>query len=598
MDPKRWVIAALLGFIVVGLSVNLFTRDHGVQSHDQYYFSFLREFKETVLNTIDGSWMFSTNETKPNEAKEQESKTPEQHHVPLSPNLTACHRSLSDADRPVYCCPPKPASEETVVEFQFPDPSAPLRIRRAAHKLDKEFISKYQRAIAIMRGLPSDDPRNFMRQANIHCIYCTGAYNQMHSNSLLKIHRSRMFFPFHRMMIYFHERILGNLIGDDTFALPYWNWDNPDGGMFIPDFYLNGSFVDTQREKTHLPPQVADIDFDYVERGLGTEDQIEYNVNFMYHQMISGAKKTELFMGCPIRSGEDGFCDGPGTIELAPHNALHTWVGNTVNPERENMGAFYSAARDPIFYAHHSNIDRLWEVWRELNDNKLDINDPEWLDSHFVFHDEKSQLSQDQGCLGHFQTGYAYERSDNVWMNARPKPAVPPKIARQILKLKEQQEHQNNLLLPTNRQDRQDFGPEGRTLDDTLRLKVQRPKINRTSKEKEEEEEVLVIYDIDVKKDSYVKFDVYVNAVDETIIGPESREFAGTFVNMRKGVRLIMNPGDAVPKKKSTYLKLGISELLQDLEAEGDESIWVTIVPRGGTGVNTTVGGVRIEYIR
>ncbi|KAK9157727.1 hypothetical protein Scep_004301 [Stephania cephalantha] len=41
MDPKRWVIAALLGFIVVGLSVNLFTRDNGVQSHDQYYFSFL-----------------------------------------------------------------------------------------------------------------------------------------------------------------------------------------------------------------------------------------------------------------------------------------------------------------------------------------------------------------------------------------------------------------------------------------------------------------------------------------------------------------------------------------------------------------------------
>ncbi|XP_010263628.1 PREDICTED: aureusidin synthase-like [Nelumbo nucifera] len=517
--------------------------------------------------------------------------------VILSPNLTTCHQSLSDADVPVYCCPPKRESEEAFIDFQFPDPSSlTLRIRRPAHLVDDDYIAKYNKALSIMKSLPYEDPRNFMRQANMHCIYCTGAYNQQHSNSLLKIHRSWLFFPWHRMMLYFHERILASLIGDDTFALPFWNWDSP-AGMVIPRMYMNGSFRDPERDASHLPPQVADIDFDYVESGLDPQDQIATNVAFMYNQMVSGAKKTELFMGCPYKPGEEGFCDGPGTIELAPHNALHTWVGSNLNPERENLGAFYSAARDPIFYAHHSNIDRLWEVWRGLQGAKAEIHDPDWLDSYFFFHDEKSQLVRIKirDVLDITKLGYDFQKVDLPWLNARPKPAVSPKIARYMLKTREDDQN----VLPRHTTDKVgfSFGPEGRTLDTAVRVKVPRPKILRTKKEKEEEEEVLLVYGIDIKKDVYVKFDVYVNAIDETRIGPESREFAGTFVNMRHGVRLVMNRGDATVKRK-TNLKLGISELLEDLEADGDESIWVTLVPRGGTGLHISIDGIRIEYMR
>ncbi|KAF8405245.1 hypothetical protein HHK36_010146 [Tetracentron sinense] len=575
MEAKRWVLAILSTFILAGLLVSLLVHD----SLNVKY-SYMGELKNIFLSVVEEGWSSGSNADFVG--------------VVLSPNLTTCHKSLSDADRPVYCCPPKRDSEEPFIDFQFPDPSSPLRLRRPAHLVDADYIAKYNKALSIMKSLPYDDPRNHMRQANMHCIYCTGAYNQQHSNSLLKIHRSWLFFPWHRMMLYFHERIIGSLIGDDTFALPFWNWDAPDG-MKIPNMYMNGSFVDKDRENSHLPPQVADINFDYVESGLEPEDQIATNIALMYHQMVSGAKKTELFMGCRYKAGEEGFCDGPGTIELAPHNALHTWVGSTLNPERENLGAFYSAARDPIFYAHHSNIDRLWEVWRGLRGNKPEIIDPEWLESYFFFHNERQQLVRIKirDVLDITKLRYAYEKVDLPWLNARPKPAVPPKIARHILKVRDQQ---HGLQLPSNTESTE-FGPEGQTLDTTIRAKVHRPKTRRTKKEKEEEEEVLVVYGIDVKKDMYVKFDVYINAVDETTIGPESREFAGTFVNMRRGVRLVMKEEDAVGKKKSN-LKLGVSELLEDLEADRDESIWVTVVPRGGTGVNTTVDGIRIEYMR
>ncbi|KAI3978831.1 hypothetical protein MKX01_016006 [Papaver californicum] len=587
MEAKRWISLVFLALILVGLS----SSDSFFKDSDQQVqaMSFISDLKATILGFFDETWVT----TEDSEAINEEIKPK---HDILTPNLTTCHKSLSDADRPVYCCPPKRESLEPIIDFKFPDISEPIKVRKPAHLVDADYIAKYNKAIAIMKSLPYDDPRSYMRQANMHCIYCTGAYNQQNSNSLLKIHRSWMFFPWHRMMIYFHERILGSLIGDENFALPFWNWDSPEG-MFIPDMYLNGSMIDTQRDSSHLPPQVADINYDYFERGLGPEDQISTNIAFMYNQMVSGAKKTELFMGCPYKAGENGFCDGPGTIELAPHNALHTWVGSNLNTEREDLGAFYSAARDPIFYAHHSNIDRLWNVWNELRGNKPAIEDPEWLDSTFYFHNEKSQLVRIKirDVLDSAKLRYAYENVENVWLNARPKPSVPPKIARQVLKMRE---NQNPFLDISNQAIvSPDFGLNGKRLDTTIRAKLHRPKTHRSKIEKEKEEEIIVVYGIDISKDTYVKFDVYVNAVDETMIGAESREFAGTFVNMKRGVRIVLNKGDLVVKRK-TIFKVGITELLEDLEADDDETIWVTLVPRGGTGIHTTVDGVRIEYMK
>ncbi|MCL7040770.1 hypothetical protein MKW94_012672 [Papaver nudicaule] len=545
-----------------------------------------------ILRLIDESWFDSNGHAVVN----TEDKKPS--HVVLSPNLTTCHPSFSDGNKPVYCCPPKRESAEPFIDFQFPDPSTqPIRVRRPAHVMDKDkdFVAKYNKAIAIMKSLPHDDPRSFMRQADIHCIFSTGAYNQQHSNSLMKIHRSWMFFPWHRMMIYFHERILGSLIGDDTFALPFWNWDSPVG-MHVPDMFLNGSFVDTERDSSHLPPQVVDVNFDELESGLGYEEQKAYNVGFMYTQMISAAKKPELFMGCPYKAGADGYCNAPGTVEDAPHNTLHYWMGSNLNPERENMGAFYSAARDPIFYSHHSNIDRLWEVWRELRSTNNVPEDADWLDTHFFFHNEKSQLIRVKisDVLDITKLRYTFDWVENPWINARPKPSIAPHMARQMLKRRNNNNHHMGGLLSARTSD---FGPTGRILDSIIRVQVQRPRTHRTKKEIEYEEEVLVVYGIDVKKDVYAKFDVYINAVDESTITPTTREFAGTFVNMRRGVKVVMNKDDIAVDKKS-HLKLGISELLEDLEAGADESIWVSLVPKGKTGMHISIDGIRIEYIR
>ncbi|XVE49037.1 hypothetical protein DITRI_Ditri01bG0049800 [Diplodiscus trichospermus] len=530
----------------------------------------------TVFISGGGSWFSSNHDHNIHKAANAKA---------VAPNLTACHQSFGAVNFPVYCCPPGFETPVPFVDFKFPDQQSPVRVRRPAHLLDDNYVAKYSKALSIMKSLPYDDPRSFARQADLRCLYCTAAYDQQNTNVPLNIHRTWFFYPWHRMMVYFHERILASLIGDDTFALPFWAWDIPEG-MVMPDMYvtMNSSLFHARRDFSHFPPQMVDLNY-YGEKNLSPQEQLDTNLAFMYNRMVSGARKMELFMGCPYKTGE--YCDSPGTLELSPHNTMHMWIGSDSRPGREDMGRFYSAARDPIFYAHHSNIDRLWESWREINKNQLDIRDPDWLNSFFFFYDENQKLVKIKvrDVLDTTKLGYSYEKVGHAWMDNRPRPSIPPKLARQILYMTG---NESQMQLLSKHILSHDFGPLARILDAPLTVKVNRSK-NHWSQREKEEEEVIVVHDIEVKAVSYVKFDVYINVVDHTVIKPRFREFAGTFVHI---------PTDHIGKKvrSKTYLKLGISEQLKDLEADRDENIWITLLPKTVSCSNVTIGGIRIEY--
>ncbi|XP_062226818.1 polyphenol oxidase, chloroplastic-like isoform X2 [Phragmites australis] len=281
----------------------------------------------------------------------------------------------------------------SIADFQLPPASSPLRVRPAAQLADKEYLAKYEKAVALMKKLPDDDPRSFVQQARVHCAYCNGAYDQVGFPGLeIQVHNCWFFFPWHRLYTYFHERILGKLIGDDSFALPFWNWDAP-GGMTLPAIYANKSspLYDERRSPAHQPPSLLDLDFSDTDPNMPRDQQTDQNLKFMYRQMVSSAKKRELFLGQPYRTG-DAPDPGAGSLENVPHGPLHGWVGDPRQPNGEDMGNFYSAGRDPVFFALHSNIDRLWHVWRGLSPSNTDFTDPDWLDASFLFYDEEARL--------------------------------------------------------------------------------------------------------------------------------------------------------------------------------------------------------------
>jgi polyphenol oxidase len=213
------------------------------------------------------------------------------------------------------CCPPIPSPFKFKDFKDFASSNIPLKVRKPFHLLDEETIAKFEKGIALMKALPKNDPRSFYQQSKIHCAYCNGAYHQQYpfENLQVDIHRSWLFFPFHRMYLYFFERILGNLIGDPNFALPFWSWDSIEG-MQMPKYFtpLNSSLYHKLRHQNHMPPHVVDLNYNAweVEKFVPPIKQISFNHATMYKQMVLASTK-ELFMGSPLRLGDESH---PGIL--------------------------------------------------------------------------------------------------------------------------------------------------------------------------------------------------------------------------------------------------------------------------------------------
>ncbi|PNX58190.1 polyphenol oxidase, partial [Trifolium pratense] len=275
-----------------------------------------------------------------------------------------------------------------------------------------------------MKALPDDDPRSFTQQANIHCAYCVGGYTQEGYPGLeLSVHKSWLFLPFHRWYLYFYERILGSLINDPTFAIPFWNFDAPDG-MQIPSIYTkpNSSLYDCKRDPKHQPPTLIDLAFN--RNNPNPNPSVETNLSTMYNTMFSNGATSIQFHGSPYRAGDQPD-PGAGSIENSPHNPIHVWCGDPGQPNREDMGHFYSSGRDPLFYALHANVDRLWSIWKTLGGKRKDPTDDDWLETSFLFYDENKNLVKVKvkDGLDERKLGYCYQDVDIPWINSKPKPA-------------------------------------------------------------------------------------------------------------------------------------------------------------------------------
>ncbi|KAI3457551.1 hypothetical protein Pfo_014214 [Paulownia fortunei] len=491
--------------------------------------------------------------------------------TPISaPDLSKCTTGTNlNTSQPldVNCCPPL---SQKIIDYKLP-PVKTMRFRPAAHLASKEYIAKYEKAVELMKALPDDDPRSFTQQANVHCAYCNLTYEQTGDSDLkLQIHNSWLFYPWHRWYLYFYERILGKLIDDPTFGLPIWNWDHPDG-MVIPDMFVkkDSPLFDARRNQDHLPPAIADLNY-AAQPTTDSSKIIPNNLTEMYSEMVRNVSKLEDFYGAKYVTGTSPD-PGPGTVERGSHTALHVWVGQAT-PSGEDMGNFYSAGREPLFFSHHVNVDRLWSIWRGLRGKKpKDFTESDWLNSNFLFYDENAQLVRVKvgDTLENEKMGYTFQKVDIPWLTNRPKARVKKsKVATTSSAPKA-----TETIFPVK-------------LDKVVKVLVDRPKKSRTKNDKEKEEELLVIEGIEVDTAKFVRFEVFVNDEDDKpneLI--DKAEYAGCY--------------SQVPHKNSAKVKskirLGLTELLEDLDVEDDDKILVSLVPKAG-GEDITIGGIKIIY--
>ncbi|GLJ11684.1 hypothetical protein SUGI_0174590 [Cryptomeria japonica] len=510
------------------------------------------------------------------------------------PDLEKCHNpdtAPTDAQN-LNCCPPY---SEKPVDFELPT-NLPMRVRPSAHDVNDEYVEKYSRAIQLMHELPPDDPRSFTQQANVHCAYCDGAYYEGSLPVELQIHNSWFFLPWHRWYLYFHERILAKLVGDDTFALPFWNWDAP-AGMTLPPIYSHpGSpLYDELRNPAHMPPSKVDLNYDPQKKSniLTGPKLVASNTNLMYRQIVSGAKTPSLFQGQPYRYG-DNPDPGAGTLENSPHGPVHVWTGSPAQPNLEDMGNFYSAARDPIFFAHHANVDRMWTIWKSLEGKRrVDFDDPDYLQASFLFYDENARLVRVKvaDALDPKNLMFSYQSVDIPWIKARPK--------KSSAKLEVTSVGSHAAIAAGHISE---FGSKARKLVVPITALVKKPKKKRSQKEIDDEtEEVLVIGGVEVKRGVAAKFDVFINLAEaDSDTAISCPEYAGTFSNVphhhEHGGKNKRNGKPKSPYRKSSF-KVGITEILEDLGATEDDNIVVTLVPKGDFKADPIViSSIKIEY--
>lgn len=268
----------------------------------------------------------------------------------------------------------------------------PLRVRRDVQRLGQNDpdLQALARAMRIMNSRA--DGLSWQTQVDIHATY----WGQ---------HGTWRFLPWHRVQLYWFERIVAQLSGKADFAMPYWDWQ--ETGKLAP------VFLDTSSPFYHQPrnPNVWNLDF------------------VRAREQMWGGDWANVFQGS--FNSFVGFPGDAGAVETSGHSYVHVMVGG-------DMGDPATAPRDPLFWFHHCNIDRVFSAWQERAEARGVRMEDDWLAEPFdMFADERGANAQPMTTADvrtTQQIGYRYDTPYPFqWFDERPPVAPAGKTTRSVV---------------------------------------------------------------------------------------------------------------------------------------------------------------------
>ncbi len=172
-------------------------------------------------------------------------------------------------------------------------------------------------------------------------------FRDMHTfASQPQAHGAKGFLPWHRAYLLDLEREIQTI--DPSVALPYWRFDQPGPKLFTLDF-MGVSSGGTVMFSATNPMQFWATD------GI---------VGVTRSPMPGWTPTTQAGPG--VRTEAQTFALGAtyvtfrSPMELNPHGQSHTrWSGF--------ISSVPTAAKDPLFFLLHCNVDRLWAKWQRIN---------------------------------------------------------------------------------------------------------------------------------------------------------------------------------------------------------------------------------------
>jgi tyrosinase len=248
-------------------------------------------------------------------------------------------------------------------------------------------ILSYAAAITKMQALPVTDPTSWAYQAAIHGTTLSLALQSWNTCE----HNTEWFWSWHRMYLYWFERIVRKKSGDYGWTLPYWAWDSASERKLPSMFRITTSALYT----SHRDP----------------------NINNGTGSLPAGDVSTAAAFATPVYStpSQTGAND---IFQGTPHGNVHVDVGGW-------MQSIYTAGQDPIFYLHHANCDRLWQVWRANYGGVDPVGDSTWTGKTYTFFNENGAPVTMNACQivnAAQQLNYVYQNGPTL-----PQEACPPR---------------------------------------------------------------------------------------------------------------------------------------------------------------------------
>lgn len=240
-----------------------------------------------------------------------------------------------------------------------------VRLRKGAGELTatSDDVMAFGEAVRLMKR--RNDGLSWARQTRIH-----------HRSSQ---HNNGLFLPWHRQQLAHLERIVARLSGHESFAMPYWDWQEH---RFLPSWIADPASPLYERDRA---------------RGVETLD-------FAAARWAESPYKATL-----ASDGFETFCgrlpEGAGMVEGYGHNHIHQLIGGAMKHPR-------TSAQDPMFWLHHSNVDRVWATWHRNRGRALYPAD--WTARTVGgFVDVEGRPAADRPVSGTLETralGYDYDR--------------------------------------------------------------------------------------------------------------------------------------------------------------------------------------------
>jgi len=247
----------------------------------------------------------------------------------------------------IECAPAGTAPLITAAVFQARYVPSAVMVRKNVDLLSLAEINDIKTGITAMKALPYTNPTSWEYQAAIHGTLLPD--NLPSWNNCHKAGQGFFFLAWHRMYVYFFERILRAKSGSPNLTLPYWNCKI---NAVMHAEYRNNSAGNPLYDATRNP-------------AINNGGALPASITTGYNNAL------DFIPYYDFQSSLNG-----------PHGSVHTTING-------NMASTASAAKDPAFWLHHCNVDRLWEEWLRKCKGRANPNsDNAWLTNSYTFFDE------------------------------------------------------------------------------------------------------------------------------------------------------------------------------------------------------------------